>query len=127
MTRLCETCGHYYDDEFCWTQCPHGPLWAPLDAYCREHDLVNCKLHHGEPHEYAQLARSSGAAFVDTPMFRPRLSRLSFSWNKGFNILGVTLSRFVVNSTAELYLDFDFWNCCFRIKLWNGTVAAPKN
>jgi hypothetical protein len=45
VTQLCETCGHYYDDEFTWTLCPHGPLWAPLNAYCREHDLVNCKLH----------------------------------------------------------------------------------
>lgn len=68
MTQLCEKCGHYYDDEHCWTICPHGPIWAPLNAYCREHDLVNCKLH-GEPHEYAQLARSSGAAFVPVNIF----------------------------------------------------------
>ena len=45
MTQLCETCGHYYNDEQSWTICPHGPLWAPVEAYCREHDLVNCKLH----------------------------------------------------------------------------------
>jgi hypothetical protein len=69
VTRFCETCGHYYDDEFCWTLCPHGPLWAPLHAYCREYDLVNCKLH-GEPHEYAQLARASGAAPSDTQIFQ---------------------------------------------------------
>lgn len=68
MIQLCETCGHYFDDEFTWTICPHGPLWAPLNAYCREHDLVNCKLH-GEPHEYAQLARGADAAFVPTHIF----------------------------------------------------------
>lgn len=38
-------CGRLYDDAEQWTICPHGPLWAPPDAYCREHDLVNCTMH----------------------------------------------------------------------------------
>ena len=71
MTQLCEICGHYYDDEQSWTICPHGPIWAPLNAYCREHDLVNCKLH-GEPHEYGQLARGAETHFADYPMFKLR-------------------------------------------------------
>lgn len=41
-------CGRLYDDAEAWTICPHGPLWAALDAYCRQHDLVDCRLH-GDP------------------------------------------------------------------------------
>jgi hypothetical protein len=40
----CDKCHLRYDDETRWTICPHGPLWAGVDAYCRRHDLVNCKL-----------------------------------------------------------------------------------
>lgn len=65
MTRLCETCGHYYDDEFCWTICPHGPLWAAVDAYCREHDLVNCKLCNIE---FAAAAFRGDAVRVQRPI-----------------------------------------------------------
>lgn len=102
MTRLCETCGRYFDDEQSWTLCPHGPLWAPLNAYCREHDLVNCKLH-GEPHEYAQLARASETVPSDRTMFQASnrrdlsgvlwdaehwiMARLGFDWSvqDGYN------------------------------------------
>jgi len=49
MVVFCEKCSRYYDDENRWTICPHGPLWAAADAYCREHDLVNCKLHDPKP------------------------------------------------------------------------------
>lgn len=42
MYIQCPNCGRNYDDEHCWTICPHGPLWAPLDSYCLKHDLVNC-------------------------------------------------------------------------------------
>jgi hypothetical protein len=44
MIVLCDKCGIHYDDENRWTLCPHGPLWAPLEAYCRWHDLVFCKF-----------------------------------------------------------------------------------
>lgn len=49
MYRICEQCEHGYDDENCWTICPHGPLWAAVDAYCRECDLVNCHTHCAAP------------------------------------------------------------------------------
>lgn len=42
MFVICPTCNRTYDDEHCWTICPHGPLWAAHDAYCRRHDVVNC-------------------------------------------------------------------------------------
>jgi len=45
MWVRCEKCGRGYDDAECWTICPHGPLWAAADAYCREHDLVDCPMH----------------------------------------------------------------------------------
>jgi uncharacterized protein DUF3467 len=42
MLIRCEKCFSNYDDENRWTICPHGPLWAAPDAYCRKHDLINC-------------------------------------------------------------------------------------
>lgn len=45
MIVRCENCKRLYDDAECWTICPHGPLWAAHDAYCLEHDLVNCRFH----------------------------------------------------------------------------------
>lgn len=44
MTTRCDICGSVYDDAACWTICPHGPLRAAPDAYCRRHDLVNCHV-----------------------------------------------------------------------------------
>jgi hypothetical protein len=44
MVVRCPTCSTVYDDETRWTICPHAPLWAAQDAYCRKHDLVNCQL-----------------------------------------------------------------------------------
>jgi hypothetical protein len=44
MTVQCPDCKSVYDDEHQWTICPHGPLWAGVDAYCKRHDLVNCPL-----------------------------------------------------------------------------------
>lgn len=41
----CEQCGLVYDDVNRWTICPHGPLWAPVEAYCRKCDLVFCQEH----------------------------------------------------------------------------------
>ena len=45
VTCPCPDCHTIYDDEHCWATCPHGPLWAPPDKYCREHDLINCPFH----------------------------------------------------------------------------------
>lgn len=45
MVMECVDCHIVYDDATCWTTCPHGPLWADPDAYCREHDLINCPFH----------------------------------------------------------------------------------
>ncbi len=53
MIVPCEKCHTLYDDENRWTICPHGPLWAGPGQYCREHDLVNCKL----PHEEVYMAK----------------------------------------------------------------------
>lgn len=44
MLVRCPSCNKLYDDESRWTICPHGPLWAAHDAYCPEHDLVNCQV-----------------------------------------------------------------------------------
>lgn len=44
MTIQCEKCGKVYDDVGRWTICPHGPIWAPHDAYCPKHDLVFCHI-----------------------------------------------------------------------------------
>ncbi len=52
MTVRCETCGSTYDDSECWTICPHGPLWAASDAYCKKHDLVDCFICKDEALEY---------------------------------------------------------------------------
>ena len=51
MLVRCETCRHAYDDAAQWTLCPHGPLWAAVDAYCPQHDLVHCPLHGDAPEE----------------------------------------------------------------------------
>lgn len=51
MIRRCNECDRVYEDVDCWTLCPHGPIWAPLDAYCREHDMVFCKEEHRSPTE----------------------------------------------------------------------------
>jgi hypothetical protein len=48
MVVTCDKCHRLYDDAEQWTICPHGPLWAAHDAYCREHDLVNCPMHDEE-------------------------------------------------------------------------------
>ena len=48
MWVACEKCSRAYDDAECWTICPHGPLWAASQAYCPEHDLVNCFMHKDE-------------------------------------------------------------------------------
>ena len=42
MNVKCEKCGVVYDDASRWTICPHGPLNAPHDSYCRKHDLAPC-------------------------------------------------------------------------------------
>jgi hypothetical protein len=47
----CDRCERNYDDATQWTICPHGPLWAAHDAYCREHDLVDCPFHEKEEEE----------------------------------------------------------------------------
>lgn len=38
-------CGRLFDDEQSLTICPHGPLWAGVERYCIEHDLVDCPFH----------------------------------------------------------------------------------
>lgn len=47
MIVRCESCGALYNDEHCWTLCPHGPLWAGPKAYCKKHDLVDCLFYKG--------------------------------------------------------------------------------
>lgn len=49
MYRQCETCQRCYDDVTCWTICPHGPLWAPVDAYDPKTDLVTLPSGPGAP------------------------------------------------------------------------------
>jgi hypothetical protein len=45
MTLQCPKCMRVYDDETCWTLCPHNPLSRAHDApYCREHDLFHCPI-----------------------------------------------------------------------------------
>jgi hypothetical protein len=44
MWVTCRFCHVGYEDEVSWTICPHGPLWAAVEAYCRKHDLVDCKI-----------------------------------------------------------------------------------
>ncbi len=63
MIVFCKQCGFRYDDEFCWTICPHRYLVEPPDGptpYCREHDLFHCPLHSGEAH-------GSDQAEIDKP------------------------------------------------------------
>lgn len=48
MVVRCPKCHRLYDDAKCWTICDHGPLWERADAYCREHDMVNCDFHKGD-------------------------------------------------------------------------------
>ena len=51
MVIRCEKCYSFYNDENQWTICPHGPLWAPLNAYCKKHDLVDCVICKENPDE----------------------------------------------------------------------------
>ena len=44
MIITCTQCGANYEDVNRWTICPHGPLDAPHDAYCRKHDLAPCPI-----------------------------------------------------------------------------------
>jgi len=56
MMVLCSSgCRRYYDDEQQWTICPHGPLWGSPDAYCAQHDLVNCTFRHGQASWWARF------------------------------------------------------------------------
>jgi hypothetical protein len=34
MRVQCMTCTRTYDDEHCWTICPHSPLGHPVDDLC---------------------------------------------------------------------------------------------
>ena len=58
MQLQCGDCRRLFDDEVSWTICPHGPLWAAPEAYCREHDLVNCP-HHQVPADKPVRERSA--------------------------------------------------------------------
>lgn len=49
MIVVCDHCQRLYDDAEQWTLCPHGPLWAGWEDYCREHDLVACPFDHDTP------------------------------------------------------------------------------
>jgi hypothetical protein len=81
VTQLCERCGHYYDDEQSWTICPHGPLWAPAWAYCREHDLVHCKLHGDGTRPYvAPVSGVPGAEYRPTAMFQAYKPNAALQW-----------------------------------------------
>lgn len=51
MWVQCETCQRSYDDAECWTLCPHGPLWARLDAYDPKTDCVQGVTMRDEPVE----------------------------------------------------------------------------
>lgn len=40
MRTVCPICKFMYDDETCWTICPHGPIAFPLEDYCRKCDTL---------------------------------------------------------------------------------------
>lgn len=40
MWQVCVECKRQYNDESCWTICPHGPLYEPLCDYCPYCDIV---------------------------------------------------------------------------------------
>jgi hypothetical protein len=46
MLLQCEKCLKRYDDEHCWTICPHNPIYRPHDAVlCRQHDFFRpCQI-----------------------------------------------------------------------------------
>jgi hypothetical protein len=51
MIVRCSNCEAVYDDESCWTICPHNPLYVnPDKKLCREHDLFDCPFHPGQEH-----------------------------------------------------------------------------
>lgn len=60
MIVECSICIGYHDDERQWTLCPHGPLWAPLEAYCRAHDLVDCVICQAEGLEHCPDCKGMG-------------------------------------------------------------------
>lgn len=58
MWVKCAKCHHAYNDESCWTICPHMPLESSVkpfhpvnnpNGYCQQHDLFACPLHDLNP------------------------------------------------------------------------------
>jgi hypothetical protein len=49
MVVCCSKCKRCYDDEHCWTICPHGPLWAGVDQYDPKTDCVKGITMRDEP------------------------------------------------------------------------------
>lgn len=62
MTIKCNLCGRIYNDATRWTLCPHGPLWAAHDAYCPQHDLVDCSVCKAIEEEY----RKEDVKFIES-------------------------------------------------------------
>lgn len=56
MRVQCEDCKKWYNDEYCWTICPHNSLEVgPTAILCRRHDLYNCYLCHKEKLDYQEI------------------------------------------------------------------------
>lgn len=79
MLVQCSTCRHAYDDAEQWTLCPHGPLWAPSDAYCREHDLVNCPMAHDSPQAHVEALHRRSVTMDLTPSSWIRADHIFYS------------------------------------------------
>jgi hypothetical protein len=75
MIVTCSVCNRLYDDAEQWTLCNHGPLWASLNSYCQEHDLVNCPLHDEGPPKavplFANIEQGKLRADLDRNLRRP--------------------------------------------------------
>jgi len=59
MIVQCIRCGRNYDDENCWTLCPHGPLEYHLDDYCYKCDTLK-SIHGPCKHQIEESQNESG-------------------------------------------------------------------
>lgn len=112
MLVQCSTCRRAYDDAEQWTICPHGPLWAAPDAYCRVHDLVNCPLEHDSPQANAEAVRRRSLTVDLTPSSWIRADYAFYS------------RRATVPLAPDAILHDDDWCALFRSERPEPIAAA---
>ena len=112
MLVRCDACRHRYDDAEQWTICPHGPLWAAPEAYCRVHDLVNCPLTHDDARTNAEAVRRRSVMLDVTPTTWMRADYLFYS------------RRATVPLAPNAILQDDDWMALFRSERPEPIAAA---